>query len=164
MTIAIDSYFGTEQPYALSTKDPDAHWTDTVVSQGHADYCATYGHATFAVASTGKLSERCGRCSELLADATPTATVDTEPDATTPRTVLIGVNDNQGYAPDQISTHITLGAVLQSIQDAIDEFGEDAKVVLNNGQRHGASYGAFVRAYGNALEITDAEQDEEAGW
>ncbi|WP_136053592.1 hypothetical protein [Microbacterium sp. K5D] len=78
-------------------------------------------------------------------------------------TVQIHINDNQGYAPDQISTHITLKAVLESIQDAIEEFGKDATVVLNNGQRYGASYGSFVRAYGNSLEITSAEQDEEEG-
>lgn len=74
-----------------------------------------------------------------------------------PRTVQIAINDNEGYAADQIRTHITLKDMLESIQDAIEEFGEDATVVLDNGQRYGASYGSFTRAYGNALEITDAD-------
>ena len=66
MSIAIDSIYGTQQPYAVSTNDPYAYWTDTVVAQGHADYCATYGHVTFVAHITGKQSERCGRCGELV--------------------------------------------------------------------------------------------------
>ena len=37
MTTAIDSFYGTQRPYAVSTNDPEAHWGDTVVAQGHAD-------------------------------------------------------------------------------------------------------------------------------
>ena len=66
MSNAIDSIYGTQQPYAVSTNDPEAHWGDTVVTQGHADYCAAYGHVTFVANITGKPSERCGRCGELV--------------------------------------------------------------------------------------------------
>lgn len=58
------------------------------------------------------------------------------------RTVLIGIDDNQGYAPDQISTAVTLEALLESVQNAIEEFGADAKVVLYNGQRYGQASAA----------------------
>lgn len=69
MSIAIDSTFGTQHPFALSTNEPDAYWTDTVVTQGHADYCEAFGHVGFTVTSTGHQSERCGRCGDLLADS-----------------------------------------------------------------------------------------------
>jgi hypothetical protein len=163
MTIAIDSFYGTQQPYAVSTNDPEAHWSDTVVAQGHADYCAAYGHSAFIADITGKQSERCGRCGDLLEDTESTPADEAGEDAPArPATVLINISDNQGYEPDQIDTPITLAAMLESIQEAIEEFGDDAKVVLNNGQRYGASYGAFVQGYGSSLEITDAHQDEEA--
>jgi hypothetical protein len=50
-----DSLYGAERPAA---QPDDAHWTDTVVSQGHADYCAAWGHA----ARVG----RCGRCGDIV--------------------------------------------------------------------------------------------------
>jgi succinyl-CoA synthetase alpha subunit len=76
------------------------------------------------------------------------------------RTVLIGIDDNQGYAPDQISTAVTLEALLESVQNAIEEFGADAKVVLYNGQRYGAGFGRF-QAYGSDAIISDANPDED---
>lgn len=78
-------------------------------------------------------------------------------------TVAIAISDNQGYAPDQIATSITLQDVLEAVELAIQEFGSDAKVVLSNGQRYGAGFGAFVRGYGftGALDVTDANETEE---
>ena len=140
MTIAIDSSYGTQRPYAVSTNDPEAHWGDTVVTQGHADYCAAHGHVTFTATITGKQSERCGRCGELLDTETP-AVEPTNAGEDTQRTVLIGISDNMGYSPEQINTHITLATMLESIQEAIETHGEDAKVILDNGQRYGAQFG-----------------------
>lgn len=57
-----------ESPYARSfplAAPADAHWTDTVVTQGHVDYCAEHGHATFT--NDGVISPRCPRCGELIA-------------------------------------------------------------------------------------------------
>ncbi|GLI28494.1 hypothetical protein ARHIZOSPH14_27360 [Agromyces rhizosphaerae] len=161
MTIAIDSFYGTQQPYAVSTNEPEAHWTDTVVAQGHADYCSAYGHSAFVAAATGKQSERCGRCGDLLGDTESAPVKDAGEDTPArPATVLINISDNEGYSPEQINTHITLGAMLESIQEAIDEFGEDAKVVLSNGQRYGAGFGSFVGGYGDSLEVTNAEDGD----
>lgn len=75
-------------------------------------------------------------------------------------TVLLPVNDNQGYAPDQVRTNVTLQDLLESVQQAIEEFGEDAKVVLSNGQRYGAGFGS-IQAFGNEVVISDANPDEE---
>lgn len=79
------------------------------------------------------------------------------------KTVLIGVNDNQGYSPDQIDTQVTLGALLASVQEAIEEYGEDAKVVVANGQRYGAGFGSLeVLGWGtDEVSITDANPDDE---
>lgn len=76
------------------------------------------------------------------------------------KTVLISINDNEGYAPDQIITELTLAGMLESIQNAIEEFGSDAKVVLSNGQYRGAGFGSF-QSYGEELVIGDAQPDEE---
>ena len=140
MTIAIDSFYGTQQPYAVSANDPEAHWGDTVVTQGHADYCEAYGHVAFTATVTGKQSERCGRCGELL-DTDTTAAPAVEQEAPTQRTVLLAVEDNMGYSPEQVDTDITLGDMLRMIQEAIETHGVDAKVVLDNGQRYGAQFG-----------------------
>lgn len=50
---AVDSLYRDERPAA---QPDDAYWTDTVVKQGHADYCLAWGHVTGA--------PRCGRCGE----------------------------------------------------------------------------------------------------
>lgn len=78
------------------------------------------------------------------------------------RTVLLPVNDNQGYSPEQISTHVTLGDLLDAVQQAIQDFGSDAKVVVSNGQRYGAGFGSLAAAapFGEVV-ISDAEPDEE---
>ncbi len=42
----------------------DAHWTDRVVTQGHADYCAEYGHATWT--QDGITRTFCPRCGDAV--------------------------------------------------------------------------------------------------
>lgn len=57
-----------KSPYAASfplTAPADAHWTDTVVTQGHADYCAAHGHATWT--DDGVDMGRCPRCGTVTA-------------------------------------------------------------------------------------------------
>ncbi|QNL31060.1 hypothetical protein SEA_KAUALA_48 [Microbacterium phage Kauala] len=76
-------------------------------------------------------------------------------------TVLLGVNDNQGYAPDQINTDVTLASLLEAVQDAIEQFGEDAKVVVANGQRYGAGFGSLQSYYGGEVVISDSNPDQE---
>lgn len=57
-----DSRFANSFPLAAPA---DAHWTDTVVTQGHADYCAAHGHADFAIDGRGQ--SYCPRCGDDLA-------------------------------------------------------------------------------------------------
>lgn len=78
------------------------------------------------------------------------------------RTVLLPVDDNQGYAPDQIETAVTLQDMLEAVQQAIQEFGADAKVVVSNGQRYGAGFGR-LQAFGREVPITDANPEDEEG-
>lgn len=74
--------------------------------------------------------------------------------------VLLAIDDNTGYAPDQVRTDLTLGELIASLQEAAEEYGDDALVILNNGQRYGASFGAF-RTMGS--EITDITAVDENG-
>jgi hypothetical protein len=76
------------------------------------------------------------------------------------RTVLISIDDNRGYSPEQIETKVTLADMLASVQEAIEQFGEDAKVVLFNGQQYGAGFGRFqTQGWDPELVIGDAEPD-----
>ncbi len=58
--------------------------------------------------------------------------------------VILNISDNQGYAPDQISTKMTLARLLEAVEEAIEDYGSDAQIILNNGQRHGAGYGSII--------------------
>ncbi len=72
--------------------------------------------------------------------------------------VLMNISDNQGYAPDQITTSMTLGRLLEAVEDAIEDFGPDALIVLNNGQRYGAGYGRIVDpGFGQLFQSEDGE-------
>lgn len=46
---------------------PDAHWTDRVVTEGHAGACKIWGHADYRV--DGVLQSRCPRCGEVKCHA-----------------------------------------------------------------------------------------------
>lgn len=65
---------------------------------------------------------------------------------------------NGGYAPDQVNG-MTLGALLEAVQEAIVEWGEDAEVVLHQvNNQYGASYGSFCE-----YEIFTNDNDEGQG-
>lgn len=57
--IPYNSPFGREFPLAAAE---DAHWTDRVVTEGHAQYCQTWGHATYKI--DGKDQGFCPRCGD----------------------------------------------------------------------------------------------------
>ena len=57
-----DSIYGRTFPAAANANADDYHWTDSVVTQGHADYCKLYGHATYTI--DGVLQVRCPRCGD----------------------------------------------------------------------------------------------------
>lgn len=61
--------------------------------------------------------------------------------------ITLNIRSNEGYSADQvIDKTITLGALLEALQEAIEEHGEDTPVILNEGQRYGANYG-FLSQY-----------------
>lgn len=75
-------------------------------------------------------------------------------------TLLLSVQSNAGYSPDQIERRMTLGEMLEAIEYAISEYGDDAEIVLDNGQRYGAQYG-YIAGHLDDL-FTDAGYSDEA--
>lgn len=75
--------------------------------------------------------------------------------------VLLAIDDNQAYMPGDVETTLTLGELIAALQEAASEHGEDAIVVLNNGQRYGASFGAFRTMDGEITDITAAGADDD---
>lgn len=76
-----------------------------------------------------------------------------------PHTVKLQHTGNQGYAPSQIRTRMTLGDLLSQLEEAIEEFGEDAVLVTyQTNNRYGASWGKLDHHPGM---ITSAEEEED---
>lgn len=78
--------------------------------------------------------------------------------------VLLAIDDNTAYVPEDVDTTLTLGELIAALQEAAEEYGDDAIVVLNNGQRYGASFGAFRTMGGEITDITattDTDEDED---
>jgi hypothetical protein len=70
--------------------------------------------------------------------------------------LLMHYSGNLGYAADQVHGQ-TLGEILEAVQLAIDEYGEDAEVVLYQGNNYrGANYGRTA----SALEMFELAEDE----
>lgn len=57
----------------------DAHWTERTVKQGHADYCAAYGHASWT--EDGHTVPWCPRCGESMDASAAAAALSMETDA-----------------------------------------------------------------------------------
>jgi hypothetical protein len=73
-------------------------------------------------------------------------------------TLIMNVNPNQGYAPDQISNRLTLGELRDMIEEAIVDYGDDAEVItLDSGNVYGAKYGSISTVYGGEL-FEEAEE------
>lgn len=75
--------------------------------------------------------------------------------------VTLNINDNQGYSPEQVMNEsISLADLLSAVQDAILAHGEEAKIVLGNGQRYGATYGNISQWQ----DIFEAPEEDEDGY
>lgn len=78
--------------------------------------------------------------------------------------LLLAVEDRQGYTPTQAveraSEAMTLATLQQLVEDAIAQYGEDAVVVTDNGDRYGARFGV-VDTYRDTLIPAEADEDEE---
>ncbi|UXE04394.1 hypothetical protein SEA_FUNSIZED_23 [Mycobacterium phage Funsized] len=78
---------------------------------------------------------------------------DTEP------TVVMSLDNNQGYGPDQVNTEMTLRDLLHAVEDAIAEHGLDARVVTkDSGNRYGARWGR-IDADGDLFTLHDTTGD-----
>ena len=76
---------------------------------------------------------------------------------TTARRVVLAVDNNQGYAADQVETRMTLGDLLATIEQAVADFGEDALVVTRDtGNRYGANWGRLDQW----AEVADADDED----
>lgn len=67
---------------------------------------------------------------------------------------------NRGYGADQV-TGISLADLLEQVQDAIIEWGEDAEVVTfqtNNG--HGANFGVLHTGH-DLFEADESEEEDD---
>jgi len=72
--------------------------------------------------------------------------------------VILNINSNAGYSAEQVADEsITLYALLEAVQDAIETHGAEAKVVLNNGGRYGANYGNIT----DNFDIFSAEEEDD---
>jgi len=72
--------------------------------------------------------------------------------------VLIRAESNLGYAADDVEGNsVTLGGLLEAIQDAVTEWGEDAQVVLfQTNNQYGANYGRLAQ-----YELFEAVEDDD---
>lgn len=61
------------------------------------------------------------------------------------RRVVLGVNSNQGYGAYQIDDPMTLGDLANLVAEAINQYGQDTLVVVDNGQQFGARFGSIDR-------------------
>jgi hypothetical protein len=74
--------------------------------------------------------------------------------------VLLAVSNNQGYGPDQVEGSMTLGALRDALEEAINTYGEDAMIVTKeSGNRYGARYGA-VDIYADTFTGVDEEDED----
>lgn len=74
--------------------------------------------------------------------------------------IKFNVEGNLGYAADQVDSPINLGQLLEQVQEAIVEWGEDAEVVLHQvNNQYGANFGRI--AQWELFEGPEGEEDED---
>ena len=75
-------------------------------------------------------------------------------------TLLLSIQPNEGYSPDQVERRMTLAELQEAIEYAIDEYGDDAEIVLDNGQRYGAQYGYIAGRVDDLFCEADNDDDD----
>lgn len=73
--------------------------------------------------------------------------------------VLLRISDRQDYSPDQVTETMTLRDLHRAIEEAIDQFGPDAQVVTDNGDKYGATFGG-IDPYADTFTPADADHME----
>lgn len=72
--------------------------------------------------------------------------------------VILRIQPHTGYAPNQVTESITLRGLADAVAVAIDDFGEDAMIVLDDGNRYGATFGLLSPWEDLFVEVDDDEE------
>lgn len=76
--------------------------------------------------------------------------------------ITLNIHSNAGYSADQVVDRtITLQDLLEAVQQAVEDHGEDAKIILNEGQTYGANFG-YLSPF-EELFTTEAVDCEQCG-
>lgn len=75
--------------------------------------------------------------------------------------VILRVTDRQGYAPDQVTQTMSLYDLHRAIEQAIEDFGGDALIVTDNGDRYGATFGG-IDPHRDTFSAVEQDETEEA--
>ncbi len=73
--------------------------------------------------------------------------------------ILLAIEDNMGYTPDQVHNSMTIYDLVRALQEAAEEYGEDTLIVLDNGQRYGARYGGIDIYRDLITPVEDEDED-----
>lgn len=83
---------------------------------------------------------------------------------TNTNTVILAVNDGQGYSADQVRDTMTLYDLKRAIEEAIEIYGEDARIVTDNGDRYGATFGGIDPYRDTFTPARPEDEDEDVDW
>lgn len=71
--------------------------------------------------------------------------------------INLNIESNLGYSADQINRAMSLGDLLEAVEMAIEEWGEDAEVVIHQmNNRYGANFGRIV-----SYDVFENPEDDE---
>lgn len=71
---------------------------------------------------------------------------------------ILEISSNEGYSADQVPTALTLGQLMDLLDEAIESYGEDAIIVTRDaGNRYGARWG---KIYADPIETQDDREEE----
>ena len=74
--------------------------------------------------------------------------------------ISMNIESNLGYSADQIESPMNLGDLLEAVEMAIEEWGEDAVVVIHQmNNRYGANFGQI--ASHDVFDASDDDEDDE---
>lgn len=73
--------------------------------------------------------------------------------------ILLAIEDNQGYATDQVKASMTIRDLMNALQEVADEHGEDVLIILDNGQQYGARFGGIDTYRDLITPVEDEEED-----
>ena len=76
------------------------------------------------------------------------------------KTVILAVNDGQGYSANQVRDTMTLYDLHRAIEEAMEIYGEDARIVTDNGDRYGATFGG-IDPYRDTFTAAFTEDDDD---